>query len=158
MQNMRLIPQTMTMSCWYASAQMLIQWRRKSRLMTEAAMPDPSEDPVSARLRDDNSGIVNPQIVETAKRLGLVAVPPMSPSPNAIYFWLRRYGPLWVNGKSHIVVLAGISDLDVLVYDPSPVNEGRIDWRSLSTWYTGDDVDSRDTGPDVRAVLLHCPA
>jgi hypothetical protein len=36
-----------------------------------------------------------------AKRLGLRAVPPYE--PDAFQRWFQMYGPLWVNGKSHIV-------------------------------------------------------
>lgn len=125
--------------------------------MTEASILDPSEDSASTKLRDDNTGIVNPAIIEFAKRLGLVAVPPMSPSPAAIETWLKEYGPLWVNGKSHIVVIAGIGEECVKVYDPAPINQGNIDWRSLAGWYVGGSVSSRDTGWDVQTVFLHCP-
>ncbi len=155
--GMTLIPQKMTMSCWYASAQMLIRWRRETKQMTESSIEDPSEDSVSCQIRDSDTGIQNPQIVAMAKRLGLVPVPPMSPEPDRIEQWLQNYGPLWVNGKSHITVIAGISGLQVLVYDPSPVNVGQIQWRSLITWYPGTSVDSRDTGPDVDTVFLRCP-
>lgn len=156
--GMQLIPQTQTMSCWYASAQMLIQWRRQSRRMSEAGIVDPSEDKASAQLRDDNTGIVNPAIIAFAQRLGLRPVPPMSPTPAAIERWLRQYGPLWVNGKTHIVVLAGIDGDKVKVYDPAPVNQGKIDWRSLAGWYVGGGVSARDTGKDVPAVFLHLPS
>jgi hypothetical protein len=157
-EGMTLIPQTKTMACWYASAQMLIQWRRNRLRMSEAGIVDPAEDSASAKLRDDNTGILNPAIVEFAKRLGLRPVRPMSPSPATIEFWLKNYGPLWVNGKSHIVVISGIDDSWVEVYDPSPLNQGKVEWRSLAGWYVGNSASSRDTGGDVRAVFLHCPA
>ena len=156
--GMTLIPQKMTMSCWYASAQMLIQWRRNKKQMTESSIEDPSEDALSSQLRDSDTGIQNSQIIAMAKRLGLVPVPPMSPEPDRIERWLQTCGPLWVNGKSHITVIAGISGLQVLVYDPSPVNVGQIQWRSLITWYPGTAVDSRDTGAGVDTVFLRCPS
>jgi ABC-type bacteriocin/lantibiotic exporter with double-glycine peptidase domain len=157
-EGMQLIPQTQTMSCWYASAQMLIQWRRHRRQMSEMGIVDPSEDPASAKLRDDNTGIVNPTILALAERLGLRPVPPMSPTPAAIKSWLQQYGPLWVNGKSHIVVLAGIDGDQVKVYDPAPLNKGRIEWRSLRGWYIGSSSSSRDSSRDVQAVFLHLPS
>lgn len=156
--GMKLIPQSMTMSCWYASAQMLIQWRRNRTQSSERGIIDPSEDAACAKIRDDNGGILNPQIVTMARRLGLRAVPPMSPSEAAIESWLKTYGPLWVNGKSHIVVIAGIQSGRVQVYDPAPVGMGRIDWRTLADWYVGGSVSARDTGSDVQTVFLHCPA
>jgi len=154
--GMNLIPQTTMMGCWYASAKMLITWRRGQVQMTEASMPDPSEDPASAALFASNSGVQNPAILPMAKRLGLESVPPMSPTPEAIESWLRRYGPLWVNGKTHIVVIAGINGNNLLVYNPAPVGTGGIQWLSFD-WYIGGSASARDTGADVQTVFLHCP-
>ena len=95
-----------------------------------------------------------------AKRLGLRAIPPMSPTTDTLLGWLRMYGPLWVNGKSHIVVISGINTdtLQVQVHDPAPVNKGRVEWRSLRTWYaSGASSSTRDTGPDVETVFLYVP-
>jgi hypothetical protein len=78
---------------------------------------------------------------------------------------LKQYGPLWTNGKRHIVVIAGLrgsaaKGFEVKVYDPWPgVGVG---WRSLSGWYAGFDpcafnASSRDAGREVEAVFLHAP-
>lgn len=155
--QMTLIPQMKAMSCWYASARMLIRWRGDQTQSSEMGIIDPEIDAASAALRDVNNGITNPQIVAFARRIGLEPVPPMSPTEQAIEGWLRWYGPLWVNGKTHIVVIAGVANGKVLVYDPSPQYKGGINWRSLNGWYIGNDVDARDTGADVEAVFLHCP-
>jgi hypothetical protein len=104
--EMKLIPQTMAMSCWYASAKMLISWRRRRTRTTEAAILDPREDTTSEIIKKSDTGLSNAQLVGVAQRLGLVLVPPLSPSDGAIESWLRTYGPLWVNGKTHIVVIA----------------------------------------------------
>jgi hypothetical protein len=120
----------------------------------------PELDAQCARIRDGNAGILNPQIVPMAKRLGLRAVPPLSPSLGTLERWLRNYGPLWVNGKSHIVVIAGINTatLEVKVYDPWPPKVGKIEWRSLVNWYAfGTSASTRDTGPDVETVFLYVP-
>ena len=136
--GMKLIPQTLAMSCWYASLQMLIKWKEEQRQVSFANLISPEFDAKCSAIRDANTGIVNPEIVKTAK-------------------------PLWVNGKSHIVVIAGIMyvpylDYMVLVYDPWPVNVGKVEWRSLSDWYAGGtSVSSRDTGKDVEAVFLYVP-
>ena len=56
-----------------------------------------------------------------------------------------------------MVVIAGIDGNKVKVYDPWPVNIGKIDWRDLDSWYyNGSSASSRDTGMGVRTVLLHC--
>ena len=150
------------MSCWYASAQMLIKWKEEQRQQSLAHLISPEFDAECVKLRDSNGGIGNAIIVKMSERLGLKTVPPMSPTPEALEGWLMAYGPLWVNGKTHIVVIAGIMWFhgvghQVLVYNPSPVGLGSISWRSLSGWYTGNAVDSRDTSASVEAVFLYVP-
>jgi hypothetical protein len=158
--NMTLIPQKLTMSCWYASAQMLIQWRQDQTQQSLAWLVPPDLDAECAKIRDGNTGLQNAQIVPMAKRLGLKAVPPMSPTPAALESSLRNYGPLWVNGKTHIVVIGGINTqtLVVKIYDPAPLSVGMIEWRSLVTWYAfGTSPSTRDTGQDVETVFLYVP-
>jgi ABC-type bacteriocin/lantibiotic exporter with double-glycine peptidase domain len=152
----KLIPQTMQMSCWYASAQMVVQWRRNRTRRTEARIEDPSEDPTLVTWKSKDGGISDAQVLTLARRLGLELVPPMSPTLDALESWLKQYGPLWTNGSTHITVIAGIRGMDVLVYDPAPVNMGSIGWRGLSTWYIGNAADSRDTSTDS-GVFMHCP-
>jgi hypothetical protein len=137
--HVRLIPQDKDNACWYASAQMLIQWKRDQTQSTSG--PDPSELPSTSALYKQDQGISDQRIVQLAKELGLVRVPPMSPTYEAVCQWLGRYGPLWVNGIGHITVIAGIdvspSRASFLVYDPLPKNKGSIEWRDIQKWYTG---------------------
>lgn len=159
--NMTLIPQQMGMSCWYASMQMLIKWKEETAQKSFAHLISPEFDSECIKVRDANNGVLNPQILKLAQRVGLNHVPPMSPTPETIEGWFKDYGPLWVNGRKHIVVLAGIMSFpslgyQVLVYDPWPVNTGKVEWRSLD-WYTGSAKDSRDTASDVEAVFLYVP-
>lgn len=162
-EGMTLVPQQLNMSCWYASMQMLIKWKENQKQMSFAHLISPEFDDECVKIRDANNGIVNPQILKLAKKLGLKSVPPMSPTPDALEKWLRYYGPLWVNGTSHIVVIAGIMYWPylgnlVLVYDPSPVGVGAVEWRSLMDWYAmGNAPDSRDTSAGVEAVFLYVP-
>ncbi|MDO3720165.1 papain-like cysteine protease family protein [Marinobacter sp. chi1] len=154
--GMRLLPQRLDMACWYASARMLLNWR-ESQSRQQSLMKVPELDAESKKLREANNGIINPQILKLAKRLGLKAVPPQTPTPHAIGLWLRSYGPLWVNGRNHIVVIAGIDRNKVKVYDPWPLNVGKVDWRPLDSWYyNGASPSSPDTSASVRAVFLHC--
>src|SRR5438105_160207 len=126
--NLTLIPQDKTLSCWYASAQMLLQWRRNSRQMTEASLSDPSEVPEYIRMHAANDAIPWVQIRQFARDLGLVPLPLMSPTSQTILDWLRRYGPIWADGVKftargsygHVVVIGGIAtDPDrILILDP----------------------------------------
>jgi hypothetical protein len=158
--GMTLIPQKMNSSCWYASVQMLIRWREDRAQASLKDLIPPEFDVQCAMIRDNNTGILNPQIVPMAKRVGLHAVPPLCPTTEALESWLRTYGPLWVNGKTHIVVIAGINSANLMVkiYDPWPPNVGGIDWRSLVSWYAfGTSPSSRDAGMDVETVFLYVP-
>jgi Papain-like cysteine protease AvrRpt2 len=160
--HMKLIPQDKTMSCWYASGQMVIEWRRSTTRMTEMSHPDPSQVPKWQNLYNANPGISNPQIVSYARDLGLRAVPPMSPTPEAILEWLKRYGPLWVNGKLHITVIAGIkktkNSYKVLVFDPGNPRKTHGEWRDLYKWYVNDPHSGRDSDHAVEAVFLYAPS
>ena len=155
------IAQDKTMSCWFASAQMLIQWKRNRTKMTDSRHPDPSESPKWSKLYSDNTGITNGKIREFARDMGFSYVPPMSPTPEAILGWLKMYGPLWVNGVRHITVIAGIrgprENTDVLVLDPARSAEKSGSWRNLRQWYVLDKHSGRDTGSDVEAVFLRLP-
>ena len=159
--GMKLVVQDKTMSCWYASGQMLIEWRRAKTRSSELAHPSPGEVARWQRLYSDNSGITNAKIVAFARDLGLKMVPPMSPTVRAIQQWLQSYGPLWVNGTRHITVIAGIrdtaGDVEVLVYDPAKPSAARGEWRSLAKWYAIDPHSGRDTSAAVQTVFLYVP-
>jgi hypothetical protein len=155
------IAQDKTMSCWFASAQMLVQWKRKRTRMTDSRHPDPSESPKWSKLYSDNTGISNARIRDFARDMGFSHVPPMSPTPEAILGWLSLHGPLWVNGVKHITVIAGIrgprSNVDVLVLDPGKPFEKQGSWRNLRDWYVLDGHSGRDTAAGVEAVFLRLP-
>jgi hypothetical protein len=164
--DMKLIPQDKDYSCWYASGQMLMDWRRRRTMSCEAALPDPSQVERWGKLYDKaakrEGGITNDQILDFASDLGLEAVPPLSPTPEAIQKWLVLYGPLWVNGISHITVIAGIRDdtgnLEVLVFDPALPHKKLGEWRALREWYVLDSHSGRNTSNEVKTVFLHLPA
>jgi hypothetical protein len=158
--GMTKIPQDKMNSCWYASAQMLIKWRQDQAQQSLGWLVPPELDADCKLLHDGNGKILNPQILPMAKRLGLKSVPPVCMTPERMERLLRSYGPLWVNGVSHIVVIAGIDTKAQMlkVYDPEPIGIGRIEWRSYIGWYEfGNTPSTMDTGPDVTAALLYIP-
>jgi hypothetical protein len=149
------------MACWYASAQMLVQWRREALQMSEIGLLDPSEDVASAQHRKANNGISDAFVLTLVVDLGLVAIAPQSPTVQIIDRWLHNYGRLWVNGSSHITVIAGVSIRTgwLYIHDPWPVNNGKKEWRSMAWLYgTGSagGVDSLDPNT-TSGVFLHCP-
>ncbi len=157
-----LIPQDQGMACWYASAQMLIQWRRNRRQMTESAFRDPSEVSQTVALYRANNGLPFDQNVRFAQLIGLRPVPPQTPTPDAIYGWLQRYGPIWAAGQKvtatnrygHVFVIVGISENLLYLHDPEPVNIGSRITRNFS-WL----VDLLEWGNNSWVVsnFLHFP-
>jgi len=81
--GMKVIPQTMVMSCWYASAQMLVQWRRNRQQASDRNVKDPSEDFFSEMQKKADLGVTDGQIISLAQQLGLKVIPPMSPTNRA---------------------------------------------------------------------------
>jgi hypothetical protein len=144
------MPQTQTMACWYASAQMLIAWRRNRTKMTERTHPDPSEVPGLQSTYAANTGLPAADFVALARQLGLTPVPPMTPTLDSLSSWLRSYGPLWFAGlfpagsarSNHVVVVTGIDDTALYINDPWPPNVGRQYSISFSSF-----------GEDLRPVL-----
>jgi hypothetical protein len=145
--NMRLIAQDLNNACWYASAQMVIQWRRRSRQMSELGIMDPSEVPAAVAAHRANNGLLWSKMQLFAKLIGLKPLPLMSPTEGQLESWFQQYGPLWTDGvpvdangrpagTGHVVVLAGITrkggQSKLLVYDPWPPNQGNVSWRPLS--------------------------
>jgi len=155
--GLNLIPQRQNMSCWYASARMLLNWKENNQNQSSAISAPELTDAASQQVYEANNGITNPGVIRMAKELGLVAVPPMCVTTSVIGLWLRQYGPLWVNGTRHIVVIAGVDDQQLLVYDPWPPNQGVIEWRAMQTWYEGTtSASSRDLSANTQTIFLHC--
>ena len=50
--GMTLIPQAMTMSCWYASAQMVIKWKEEQLQQSLARLISPEFDAQCSQIRD----------------------------------------------------------------------------------------------------------
>jgi hypothetical protein len=147
-QGVTLMPQDRTMACWYASAMMVMNARAGARgvaRVTGSAL-------VGAMYRANN-GLDWPQARFFAEQVGLRPTPLVTPSPEQLDAWLRRWGALWTNGVlvapdgsvpggAHAVVIAGIRTApaptlyELLVYDPSPVNVGDVRWRPISQLVT----------------------
>lgn len=159
--NVPLIPQDKKMACWYASAQMVIGWRRKKK--GQSALVDPSEIPTMVDMYKNDNGIDLESVIIFGQALGLKEVPPMTPSPKTINSWLHKYGPIWAAGLksdktnlyNHVVVITGISDTGVQIQDPEPKNKGFKGWKNWD-WFTLLLSEGADNG--ISANFLHCPA
>lgn len=155
-----LIPQQKTMACWFASAQMLIQWKRNRAQATLSSHPDPSQVDETVRIEASNDGLQYEQVTRLAQLLGLRVVPPMSITLAGLERLLLEHGPLWTHGTAHIIVIAGVNrNADkVYVHDPWPPGKGAKEWRSYSRWFIhGDDGGNRGTSRHVQASFLYHP-
>jgi Papain-like cysteine protease AvrRpt2 len=138
-----LIPQDKNMACWYASAQMLITWRQMKTLSCETSHPLPGNVPELKTVYVANDGLPFSLNIELARDLGLVDVPPMTPSPGALASLLKRYGPLWFCGlfpQGHVVVITGVSSSQLWINDPWPVNHGARRVISLEDFGKADQI------------------
>ena len=129
-----LIPQTMEMSCWFASANMVVTWRRNELQACQVGQPSPWQVPSAVQRRADNNGLSLSSMLQFARDLGFEAVPPMSPTLDAIETWLKHHGPLWFAGEKsngakkygHVWVIVGRDGDQLTIHDPEPMNWGTV--------------------------------
>ena len=122
--NVKLIPQDKSRACWYACAQMLLNWRWEQRGKPPAH--DPTKT-IQARTRHlFNRGLPPKQTIEFVSDMGFRAVPQMPPLPAPLAEALRKYGPIMMiaNEIDHARVITGVSVTHVSLNDPAPVNVG----------------------------------
>ena len=147
--DMNLIPQDQSNACWYASARMVVEWKRSTERMTRPDLLAPGEEPILAAIHKANNGLQWAQMRTFAQQLGLRPLPLGTPTPKTLENWLRTYGPIWTDGvpvnaagvvvgHGHVVVLAGIrpasvpsENYELLIYDPWPpgIHGGNVRWR-----------------------------
>jgi len=160
--NVPLIPQDKGMACWYASTQMLVQWRRVKTQSTEIAVSDPSEVPTAVAIYKGNNGLPFADFVRYARSMGLTPVPAMTPTLDLVGSWLARFGPIWAAGYKvppthtygHVFVIVGVADKQLYIHDPEPMNVGTKQWVAES-WL--DTLLSVGTFADVTTNFLYIP-
>lgn len=135
--NVPLIPQQLEMACWYACAQMLIQWRMEYTQSCEMDHPDPSEVSAEVQRYKANNGLALHQMMTFAKTLGLQTMAPQSPTLQAVEMWIQSYGPIWAAGKKirspgveygHVFVITGVRPGELYIHDPEPMKLGSARW------------------------------
>lgn len=115
-----MVPQRRSMSCWYASACMVVYFHIAGPRLGL---------PVKWNL---NSGINIPDFVSLATAEGLKTVvhAKVAFTEDKLETILRRHGPIWCagqwDGAPHIVVLTGISEGNVYINDPNPAVLRRV--------------------------------
>lgn len=156
--NVTLLPQDKSLACWYFCAKMMCKWAKDNN---KAAINDPefvTDAPANLfQLYDWDSGYATSTCKQLAPRLGMLALPKVKRDFNEFKTLLSK-GPIWaagakggVTGAYHVVVIAGVADTGLLLYDPLPMKVGKKVWR---TW---DWMDSffayTDAGIDANLLV-----
>lgn len=106
--EVELVPQTTALSCWAASAAMMVGWN-------DCVSINPEEIARGAGYWANyvQGNTLPPDDIDMLNHWGLVAEPPMTFTVRSWRDMLHTYGPLWVaariNGTPHVVVITGIS-------------------------------------------------
>ncbi len=155
--NVTLLPQDKTNGCWYFSAKMMSKWsvdNKKTKITDPATVTDPPAN--LFQLYDWNSGYAISTCKQLAPRLGMTALPKVKRG-FAEFKTLLAAGPIWAagakggaTGSFHVVVIAGVADTGLLLYDPLPLNVGKKVWR---TWEWMDEYFAINN-PGIDANLL----
>jgi N-acetyl-anhydromuramyl-L-alanine amidase AmpD len=97
------IPQPTNLSCWAASAAMVVGWKERISLAPETI--------AAIGNRTTANGLDPAQVGAFANEIGLVAEPPQSYSVEGFRQLLERNGPLWVGASVpglHAIVVTGL--------------------------------------------------
>ena len=133
--NLSLVAQPTDGVCWWASLMMLYKW---SKATGKGSMIDPLSD-AGFMYRYEKKIDWPPEqnwfIVNTLKTVGILS--------NEIQFnyaslesMFQKHGPIFMglqrnwygHDYGHAVVLGGVADTGVLVYDPMPIGTGSLIW------------------------------
>ena len=145
--NMQMIPQDQSNACWFAAAQMVVQWRRSTARQTETGLLDPEEVPAAVAVHRANDVLAWSSMRKFAQLVGLTPLPLVTPRAETLLNWLQVYGPIWTDGvpidahgnpvgTGHVVVLSGIriwqNRSEIRIHDPWPPTVGDVSWRPIS--------------------------
>jgi len=131
--NVPLIPQDSSLTCWYASARMIVRFHRDRVQATTLAGGEVGQPGVDALMTSMNRALSPDLAVGVARAMNMQMVW-FSPTAGALENMLLTHGPLWYGGNvrgyrnvqagAHAVVLTGIrrdaAGDEVLINDPWP--------------------------------------
>lgn len=141
--DLKLQPQDKTLACWYFSAKMMYAWAQANK---KTGVKDPSTvtDPPAnlQQLYEWNSGYSRKTCKQLASRLGLKALERKKRSFEDFKVLIDK-SPIWAAGAKsgvgdgvHVVVIGGVADTGLYLYDPLPLNRGQKVWRTWD-WLEG---------------------
>ncbi len=131
--NMTLVAQPSDGVCWWASAQMVYKW---SKATGRGQMKSPDSDAGYAQRKKDNGDVYAFQNNILGRALNMKFHSSLSMDQSSVNSFLQDHGPIWTsvkknwggNNHGHVVVICGVADTGVLIYDPEPVNQGSSFW------------------------------
>ena len=131
--KMTLIPQPGDGTCWCASAIMLYKWGRKTGSLT---MVDPLSDSGIKQRWEENMDWKASDNWWLAQTLNLTTHGDIPLDRDGLKSFLEEHGPIWSaglktwSGKAfgHVVVICGVADTGVFIYDPQPEGYGSSRW------------------------------
>ena len=139
--NVPLVAQEKSNCCWHTSAYMIwLYWQQNGK--GAGPMNTISSNYEAA----DTTGIGPAQFITLAQKVGLTALPVKNQhSEDALFKYLRDYGPIWSAGfwfgVGHIIVLTGVDKGNVYFNDPDGgvKREGTVKWfnEKLSSQLSG---------------------
>jgi hypothetical protein len=132
-----LIPQDGNHSCWYASAQMLVEFRRSRMGLAALAGRDVDQPNTASVVRRADFSLLPQGACSLAKQNDL-RMEFVGPTPEGLERLLRHFGPLWYGGRiegypgmteqAHVVVITGMrrgeTGDEITVNDPWPPRKG----------------------------------
>src|SRR5262249_2339211 len=140
-QNMKLVAQNFDGVCWWGGTQMCYLW---SQAAGKGTMVEPDSDPGFKDRHDTNGDWGCNKNGYIAVRCKMKKYSSLSMDYESLQDFMAAHGPVfnsvgknW-NGHSgcgHAVVIGGVADTGVFIYDPEPVNVGS------STWLTWDQIN-----------------
>jgi N-acetylmuramoyl-L-alanine amidase len=148
-----LIPQPTGMSCWAASAAMMVSWREQMSRVDSAEVARGA-----GRWAEYQTGLNPHDVGHLATAWGLIAEPPQSYTVEGLRRLLETRGPLWIGEavpRLHAIVITGIygDGTTVIIKDPWPPGTGaEYEWtfRRLMQAY-----EAATQFPAVNIQILH---
>ncbi len=132
-QNVPLVAQISDGVCWCASALMLYRWAQATG---NSGMKDPLSDSGTKSRWENNKDWDPSDNGFLASTLNMQIQSSIPTDYTFLNTFLQLHGPIWAAGQKnwgganhgHVVVICGVADTGVFIYDPEPVNQGSSQW------------------------------
>ena len=131
--GLQIVAQPTDGVCWWASDTMLYKWSQKSG---RGSMIDPLADSCMKSRYENNGDWSSGNNALMASKLNMVQISSLDLDYWSLVSAFTKHGPIFAsvqknwhgNNYGHAVVLGGVADTGVLVYDPEPINKGTRIW------------------------------